>query len=135
MAYTIPNIHPLDNQKRKIIGFSLPFNNSAVFNPTYNTKDQIRSNLINYFMTNKGERVFNPFFGSNLKKFIFENINNITVDLLLTKIREDIKLYFPNVFLEKLNVNTNEDKNFFNLQIYYSIIKYGISDNINIIIE
>lgn len=135
MAYKIPNKHPLDNQRRKIIGFSFPMNNSAVFNPTYSTKDQVRSNLVNYFMTNKGERIFNPFFGADLKRFLFENIVDSSIEVLTKKIRIDIKNYFPNVKLEDLTVDTNEDQNLFKVGIFYSVLKFGISDNINLIIE
>ena len=58
MAYIIDKKFPLDQQKRKIIGFGFPLNAPAVFNPTYQTKDQIKANLINYILTNRGERVF-----------------------------------------------------------------------------
>ena len=132
MAYKISNKHPLDNQKRKIVGFSLPMSNSAVFNPTYSTKDQLRSNLINYFMTNKGERICNPFFGADLKKFLFENIDDITLDVLNKKIKTEIKLYFPNILLKDIKIDTNKDRNYFRIQIFYSVAKFGIEDNINL---
>ena len=48
MAYVIKNKFPIDLNKRKAIGFSLPFNGPGVFNPTYTTRDQLKSNLINF---------------------------------------------------------------------------------------
>ena len=44
-------------------GFSFPLSGNAVFNPTYTAEEVIRTNLINWLLTNKGERVFRPNFG------------------------------------------------------------------------
>ena len=65
MARIIANKFPIDTEARKTVGFGFPLNGDAVFKPTYQTKDQIQANLINYLLTNKSERVFNPNFGAN----------------------------------------------------------------------
>ena len=77
MAQVIANKFPLDLNARKAIGVSIPFSAKAVFNSTYTTKDQIKSNLINYFLTNKGERIMQPNFGSNLRAFVFEQLDKV----------------------------------------------------------
>ena len=46
-------VNPLDLQKNIVIGVSLPFNAKGVFNKTYSTKEQIKSNLINLLLTDK----------------------------------------------------------------------------------
>ena len=66
MAYRIPNKNPIDVGSRVAIGVSIPFNAPQVFTQTYTTQDQVKSNIINFILTNKGERVFNPTFGSNI---------------------------------------------------------------------
>jgi len=91
MAIRLPNKHPLDINKRVAVGVSIPFNGTStstnntlisvsskpdvenisptystgnsIFNSTYTTTEQIKSNIINYVLTNKGERVLNPNFG------------------------------------------------------------------------
>ena len=63
MAYRVPNIVPIDLNPRKAVGVSIPFNGNAVFNSTYTTNNQIQSNLINFILTNKGERIQDPNFG------------------------------------------------------------------------
>ena len=56
MAYIISSKFPVDTLPDVAVGVSIPFSGKAVFNQTYLTKDQIKSNLINFFLTNKGER-------------------------------------------------------------------------------
>ena len=58
MAFEVKKINPLDRQPRKAVGISLPFSGQAVFNSTYTTKDAIKNNIINFFLTGKGERFF-----------------------------------------------------------------------------
>lgn len=136
MAYRIGNKHPLDLlNRRKSIGFSLPFSGPAVFNPTFSTKDQIKSNLINYFLTNRGERVFNPFFGADLRRKLFENITTENTTTFLKTIQAGLKQYFPDVKIEELDIKTNPDRNYFNIKLSYSVIKFNINDSINLTLE
>ena len=51
MAFEVKRINPLDRQPRKAVGISLPFSGQAVFNSTYTTKDAIKNNIINFFIT------------------------------------------------------------------------------------
>ena len=71
MARIIASKYPIDSIGRKAVGFSLPFNGPAVFNPTFTTREQTKSNLINYLLTNRGERVFNP--NVVIKEIQFDN--------------------------------------------------------------
>ena len=80
MAFNRRKINPLDLQPRKAIGVSLPLSGKSVFNSTYETKDAIRTNLINYFLTGQGERYLSPSFGTILRNLMFENINQDMVE-------------------------------------------------------
>jgi phage baseplate assembly protein W len=113
-------VNPLDLQKNIAIGVSLPFNGPAVFNSTYTTKDQIKSNLINLLLTAKGERVMNPEFGCDLKNFLFEGITNSNIVLLKTNISDSISTFIPEITLKNINLDSNIDDNLINLTIDYS---------------
>ena len=82
MAFGAKRIFPIDTKPGTGVGVAIPFNAPAVFRTTYTTKDAIRNNLINYFLTNKTERYLNPNFGANLRAFIFEQITNGNLDFL-----------------------------------------------------
>ena len=74
MAFGARRIFPNDQRASVAIGFNLPINGEGVFTPNYQTKDAIKNNLINYFLTNPGERPGNPNFGAGLRNFIFKQM-------------------------------------------------------------
>ena len=102
MARIIQNKWPIDLQPSRAIGFGFPLNGDAVFVPTYYTRDQIKANMVNYLLTNKGERVFRPMFGGDLRNLLFENILESTQDDLLIMIQNDLTRYFPTVVVKEL---------------------------------
>ena len=115
-------VNPLDLQKRIAIGVSLPFNGPGVFNKTYTTKDQIKSNLINLLLTNKGERIMNPEFGSDIKKSLFDNITSNLTETLTEKIAESISIFIPQIILTDVQINNSDvDNNQISITIQYRL--------------
>ena len=102
MAQIIANKNPIDSQPRRAVGFGFPINGPAVFVPTYQTRDQIKSNLINFLLTNKGERVFNPNYGADLRSQIFEQLDSSNLDDLSFTIQQYIANQFPTIIVEDL---------------------------------
>jgi phage baseplate assembly protein W len=121
MATIVPKIFPADTQPRVAIGVSVPFSGPAVFNSTYQTKDQIKSNLINYFLTNKGERYLNPNFGGNLRATLFEQISEQTLSGLEVQIQADLSVFFPMVRVISLQVKEIINQNIINVILDYSV--------------
>jgi phage baseplate assembly protein W len=112
-------VNPLDLQKNIAIGVSLPFNGSGVFNSTYTTKDQIKSNLVNLLLTDVGERVMNPAFGCNLKRFLFEGITNDNIETLNANLNNSISIYIPEITVTNISVVPTPDSNLIDLTIDY----------------
>tara|TARA_B110000483_G_C18178968_1_gene536181 strand:+ start:317 stop:724 length:408 start_codon:yes stop_codon:yes gene_type:complete len=132
MAFGAKQIFPNDTRARVAIGINLPLNGRAVFNPNYQTKDAIKSNLINYFLTNPGERNANPTFGAGLRSFLFEQINSDNLDFLEENIQEKINNQFPNIIVEDVELISNQDKNEIKITITYSIANTGINDKLEL---
>ena len=88
---------PLDIRTSVGVGVNLPFSGNAVFNTTYTTKEAIKANLINYFLTNKGERYLNPLFGSDIRLLLFDNVSEDTIIELKARIISEIGTFFPRV--------------------------------------
>ena len=112
-------VNPLDLQKNIAIGVALPFNGPGVFKSTYTTKDQIKSNLINLLLTDVGERVMNPNFGTSLKRFLFEGITNINNEALIDSLNNSISIYIPEVTVTNITLTPTTDSNLINLSINY----------------
>lgn len=135
MAQIIQNKFPIDSQARKAVGFGFPLNGNAVFVPTYQTRDQIKANLLNFLLTDKGERVFNPNFGADLKRLLFENINNSTLEDLRLLIENNISIFFPQINIKNIEFNNKIDENTINFSLTYEIVLFGVEDNINILLQ
>jgi len=135
MAFQVKKIYPLDLKPSTAIGVDLPFSGKAVFNSTYLTKDAIKANLINYFLTNKGERYLNPSFGSDIRKMLFENINQDSLEEVEEIIANDISTFFPRVIPTKLEVTSNPDENSIRFYMSYQISETNIEDQLLINIE
>jgi phage baseplate assembly protein W len=126
-------VNPLDLQKNIAIGVSLPFNGpSGPFNKTYSTKEQIKSNLINLLLTNKGERVFNPEFGADIKKVLFEGITEDTSALIQNLITTNVNYFIPEINIVDVVVDPNEDNNSYNIVVKYNLVISGTSDQITV---
>jgi phage baseplate assembly protein W len=119
MAQIIQNKYPIDTEARRAVGFGFPLNGNAVFVPTYQTRDQIKANLVNYLLTNRGERVFNPNFGADLRNLLFENILDTTTEDLRERIQNDISLYFPEVQVRQIIFDNIPDTNTINFTLTY----------------
>jgi hypothetical protein len=132
MAYRVENNNPFDTDYKLAVGVSVPFAGStisgsdAVFNSTYTTTDQIRSNLINFMLTNKGERPLNPNYGSDLRRYVFSNITeeslgtNIGIQDLKNNLLGEVRTNFPEINIINLEITPSIDTNTVNINLTYS---------------
>ena len=132
MARIIQSRFPIDLTPSVAVGFGFPLDGPAVFIPTFTTREQTKANLINYLLTNKGERVFRPNFGGDLRNLLFENILESSQNDLTVRIQNDITRFFPNIVVKQLEFNNQEDRNTINFILTYQIENFGTEDLINI---
>lgn len=135
MAYNVKRIDPLDLQPRKAIGVSLPFSGKAVFNSTYQSKDAIKANLVNLLLTGTGERFLNPFLGTGLRSYLFENITEDLLRKAKADITNIIGVYFPRVVILGLEITSEPDSNSIVFFLKYRVSETDIEDEILINIE
>jgi phage baseplate assembly protein W len=113
-------LNPQDVGQKRGIGISVLFNNgNNVFNQTFTTKDQVKSNLINYILTNKGERLFNPTFGGDLRASLFNPDSSF--DGIAASLEQEIYAYVPNIIIRNIAVKKFSDENIVNIVLDYSI--------------
>ncbi len=132
MVFGAKRIYPIDTKPGTGVGVALPFNAPGVFKITYTTKEATKTNLINFFLTNKNERYLNLNFGGNLRAFIFQQISQNNLDGLKEDIQNQLGLYFPQVIVDSLTIDSYPDINQISVILKYSIADTGITDLVEI---
>ena len=135
MAFEIKKIDPIDLQPRKAVGVSLSLSGKAVFNQTFETKQAIKTNLINYFLTGKGERYLNPTFGNQLQNLLFEQLTQDKVKEIDQLVRNDLEFYFPRVEPVEINTLGDADRNTVSFSLKYRLRDTDLEDEVVINFE
>jgi len=82
----------------------------------------IARSVRNIVFTVPGDKFFNEDFGSRVSESLFENIDNISANLIKQEIKQSITAYEPRVILLSVEVNPEFDNNEFNVKITYKIV-------------
>ncbi len=82
----------------------------------------IARSIRNIVFTSPGEKIFNPEFGSEISKVLFENIDEISAISIKDEIETSIRNYEPRVNLEEVDIEPNYDNNQFDVRINYRIV-------------
>ena len=82
----------------------------------------IARSVRNIVFTVPGDKFFNEDFGSRVSEVLFENIDNISANLIKQEIKQSITAYEPRVILLSVEVNPEFDNNEFNVKITYRIV-------------
>jgi phage baseplate assembly protein W len=112
------NIHPVRKDISKSIG---PM---AVVN-----------SIKNLILTNHYERPFQPDIGSNVRRLLFENLDNITASTIKDEIERTIVNYEPRATVKTINVTADYDKNGFKVYLEFFIVNQTAPIIINFLLE
>jgi phage baseplate assembly protein W len=131
----------LVDEQDKSVGVTIPLRkgNNGYFEVSYTTKEQIKSNIKALLLTQKGERLMQPNFGSDLKRCLFEPIGKNLDSFIEDSIMQAIDTWMPYVTIESIvydTDNTLKDRNRIDLELKYSL-KYSNSqtlEQLNIVI-
>ena len=132
MAFNPRQIDPINFAPSTAVGIDIPFNGNAVFKSNFQTKDAIKNNLINYLLTNPGERIENPQFGAGLRIYIFSQISSGNLEFIQEDLQEKIKANFPEISLDSVEVLQSINSNTIQVNINYSIPNTGINDTLEL---
>ncbi len=132
MAFGAKKIFPIDTKPGTGVGVAIPFNAPGVFRTTYTTKEAVKNNLINFFLTNQNEIYLNPTFGGNLRAFVFQQISDGNLESLKEDIQSQLTLYFPNVVVGSLDIDSIPDEQQVNIILKYNIVDTGLTDTLEI---
>ena len=130
MAYGIKQIPIVDLKPSMALGVAIPFQAPSVFTSVYTTLEQTKYNIINFMLTDRRERPFNPNFGAGLRSRLFEQITQDDLDSLKQTISNQIEAYFPNVLVNALNILGSPDDNSISITLTYSLKNIKSSDSL-----
>lgn len=110
------------------INIAFPFSDSQggqYVDLTKTSKDAIKSNLMHLILTQKGERMYMPSFGTNLRKFIFDQLDLETTDRIQQDISKAVSEYIPNLKVDGITIDR------VNTELTAKVdIRYTITDNV-----
>ena len=97
--------------------------------------EAIKRSVRNIVLTNKGERPFNPIFGSNVRAFLFENASPFIMYVLEREIEDSIRNHEPRATDVKCEVTGRLDANELIADIQFTPINSTQSVRVNLILE
>lgn len=98
----------------KYINIDFPFKESPqgfYVNLNADTQKAIKADLMHLLLTRKGQRIYNPDFGTNLMKYIFEPNDSLTLESVKNEVNASVNKYLPKLKVINLSVTqstTNE---------------------------
>ena len=72
----------------------------------------IKADLMHLILTRKGQRLYNPEFGTDLLKYIFEPEDGLTLGGVRDEINTVVKKYLPNLKINSLTVDQSTESDY-----------------------
>jgi phage baseplate assembly protein W len=113
----------------KLININYPFKNSKQgFFLDLNSEDNpaIKADLMHLILTRKGQRLYNPDFGTDLLRFIFEPSDGLTLSKIKEEITTVVKKYLPKLQINEIIVEQSNESE------YAAVVRieYTITDDV-----
>jgi hypothetical protein len=108
----------------KFKDLSISFTRNKITNDLLVKKEDaaVKQAVVNILMTNKGERLFDPEYGSNVPSYLFDQLDYGTAANIQDAIRECLMNYEPRIRINSLDVIPDFDQNGFEVQLAFKVI-------------
>jgi phage baseplate assembly protein W len=119
----IPRVSPL---RKKRVLFT-DFHKDLTINPLSSdlalktNEESIKQSLKNLILTDRGERLFQPNLGSDVRASLFENATPVTLKILEERVKDVINNFEPRVSLIDVDVTSLYDDNKVKVTIYFYV--------------
>jgi uncharacterized protein len=119
-------VKDLPEKDRVAIGITLPIQkgNGGYFAQSYQTSEQVKSNIKNLILTRKGERLMHPNFGTDLYNTLFNQNTDDLESEIERSIDRAIQEWMPYISVDEILVdqtNTNRDTYFFTVTLNFRV--------------
>jgi len=113
-----------DLNEDTFVGLELPLTHTqnGFFNRTKTALEQAKSNIRNLLLTNKGERLGNPTFGTNLLSLVFSQENTDLESRVEEEIRASMGEFLPFINIVSIETNFSDtNKNVANVNLRFTL--------------
>ena len=92
-------------------GITLPVQrgNTGMFAQAFSSFEQAKSNLKNLLLTSKGERIFQPNFGTGLKSLLFEQNTEQLAENIQEVITSSVAFWLPYINIDEIDVKMTDE--------------------------
>ena len=120
----------------------LDIKNSYSYNAQLNRKEElkdiaglydieaIKNSITNILLTSPGQKILNPEFGIDLRRYIFEPVDEFTEEDIQEDIEDNLPNFEPRIELEQVEVQALEEEQQYNIQLQINVPSlnvYGLS--------
>jgi phage baseplate assembly protein W len=120
-------------------GLSLPIQMGEVtFVKNYDFILQLKSNVTNLLRTQRGERINQPLFGTNLQKILFEPFDDDIENKILDAISNAVRIWVPQLIVAGVEVDTSQemkDKNLVEVKVKFNVVGQNSSFTTNFLMN
>ena len=120
----------------------LDISNRVSYNNQLNRKEELRdvlglfdieavkNSIANAFLTSPGEKILNPEFGVDLRRYVFEPVSDDITDEIQEDITDNLPDWEPRISLENVFVEADEEQQEYNITLQINVPSldvYGLS--------
>lgn len=108
----------------KFININYPFKSSPegfFLDMTTTTIDAVKADLQYLLLTEKGERLYLPEFGTNLKKFLFDPSDEKNISDIENELKTTVDRYLPGLLITKVEIFSEDDQRGLVLKVSFNI--------------
>ena len=113
----------------RYININYPFKDSKkgfFLDLTEDDNSAIKADLLHLLLTRKGQRLYNPDFGTDLLRYIFEPEDYLTLTDIKNEVTTSVNRYLPNLAINDLTVEQSTENDY----AAVVTIKYTVTDNV-----
>jgi phage baseplate assembly protein W len=89
--------------------------------------EAIKNSIANCFLTARGQKILNPQFGIDLRRYLFEPIDDFTAELITDDIESKLPQMEPRIKVRNVEVIPDEDNNEYNITLQIDIPSLNIT--------
>jgi phage baseplate assembly protein W len=82
----------------------------------------VKNDLLQLLLTIPGERVMRPSFGVNLRNVVFEQLDDVTIELLREDISTAVANFLPTINLLGLNIRPDANNNAMVVSVAFNMV-------------